>query len=259
MTDLNEIAAELDGAAHEARSTDQISSRYRALGLDEAYRVQALSIERRISRGERLIGVKMGFTSRAKMVQMGLSDLIWGRLTDAMRVEDGTTIGLKRYVHPRVEPEIAFILGSGLSGKVSIAEAAAAVAFVAPAMEIIDSRYENFKFDLGDVIADNASSSGFVLGPAMPMRGPIDNLGLVMSFDGQPVQIGSTASILGQPLRALAAASRLAGEAGLTLQPGWLVMAGGATAAEALRPHLQVRLEMENLGSVGFATGAAKS
>ena len=90
----------------------------------------------------------MGFTSRAKMQQMGVHDLIWGRLTDAMMIAEGSDEAMARFIHPRVEPEIAFILGDDLSGKVSIPEAMSCVEAIAPALEIIDSRYEKFKFSL---------------------------------------------------------------------------------------------------------------
>ncbi|RME67132.1 MAG: 4-oxalocrotonate decarboxylase, partial [Alphaproteobacteria bacterium] len=90
MTDLATIAAIVDDAARTATAIAQLSQSGHALDLDQAYRVQALSIDRRLARGEAMIGVKMGFTSRAKQVQMGLDDVIWGRLTDAMRVEDGS-------------------------------------------------------------------------------------------------------------------------------------------------------------------------
>jgi 2-oxo-3-hexenedioate decarboxylase len=194
--------------------------------------------------------VKMGFTSRAKMLQMGLSDLIWGRLTSGMRLEDGGVLHLPRYIHPRIEPEVAFLLGSRLTGPVSPAEAALAVVAVAPAMEIIDSRYEHFKFSLPDVIADNSSSSGFVIGAWRSPQLDLSNLGMVLEVDGQPVQVGSTAAILGHPLRSLAAASRLAAEHGLVLEPGFVVLAGGATAAVTLEPDRHVRLVAEQLGQV---------
>ena len=165
---------------------------------------------------------------------MGVSDMIWGRLTDGMIVEDGAPIRLKDYVHPRVEPEVAFLLKAGLAGNVTPLQALSAVEAIAPAMEIIDSRYENFKFSLTDVVADNASSSGFVTGQWHKPDFDFSNLGLVMTFNGKPVQIGSTAAILGHPLRSLVAAARFAQAAGEPLQAGWIVMAGGATAAEAL-------------------------
>jgi 2-oxo-3-hexenedioate decarboxylase len=120
-------------------------------------------------------------------------------------------------------------------------------------MEIIDSRYKNFKFSLEDVVADNASSSSFVVGPWHRPDTDLDNLGMVMEFNGRPVQIGSSAAILGQPVRSLVSAARLTTEAGERLEAGWIVMAGGATAAEALRSGIHVRNTVQGLGSVAFS------
>jgi len=251
MNRIEELAAQLDDAAREAREVAQIDPEGR-LPLEDAYAIQHASIERRVSRGERRVGVKMGFTSRAKMVQMGVKDVIWGRLTGDMMIEEGTSAAFGRFVHPRVEPEIAFVLKKPLAGHVTAAEALASVEAVAPALEIIDSRYRDFKFTLPDVIADNASSSGFVVGPWCDPREDFSNLGLTMSIDGRVVQVGSTAAILGHPLRSLVAAARLSEAAGEPLQAGWIVMAGGATPAEWLRPGQYVSIEMERLGSAGF-------
>jgi len=254
VKDLERIAETVDTAAHEATAIPQFSDTA-ALSLDDAWKVQRLSMERRYARGEKRIGVKMGFTSRAKMEQMGLSDLIWGRLTDGMREEEGGTISLSRYVHPRAEPEIVYLLKKPLAGVVTPMEALDAVEAVAPAMEIIDSRYANFRFDLGDVIADNSSSSGFVLGRWHARDTDVRNLGLVVTIDGETVQIGSTAAILGDPIRALVAAARLVAEADECLEAGDIVLAGGATAATALTAGQAVQTEFQELGSVSFRVG----
>ena len=255
MVDVAKVAKTLDDAARKARAVAQPSDTMK-MTLDEAYEIQAASIRRRLGRGEKRNGMKMGFTSRAKMIQMGIDDMIWGRLTTGMVVEDGAPISLKDYVHPRVEPEIAFLLKRPLGYPCSAAEALAAVDGVAPAMEIIDSRYKNFKFSLEDVVADNASSSGFVVGPWCRKDSNLDNLGMVMEFNGRPVQIGSSAAILGHPVRSLVAAARLTSEAGERLEAGWIVMAGGATAAEALKPGVFARNSVQGLGSVGFTVTA---
>ena len=255
MNHITELATILDDAAREARAVSQIDAEGR-LSLQDAYAIQKASIERRLARGEKRAGVKMGFTSRSKMVQMGISDLIWGRLTTGMQVEEGSSIELSRFVHPRVEPEIAFILKKPLAGLVTAAEALSCVEAVAPALEIIDSRYRDFKFSLTDVVADNASSSGFVIGAWNNPREDFSNLGLTMNVNGVAVQIGSTAAILGHPLRSLVAAARLAAAAGEPLQAGAVVMAGGATAAEWIKPGSYVSIEMERLGHAGFHVNA---
>ncbi len=248
---LKALAHRLDQAARAASPIAQLSNDV-PLTLDQAYAVQKEAIRLRMLRREQRAGVKMGFTSRAKIAQMGIGDLIWGRLTDGMIIEEGAPIDFSDYIHPRVEPEIAFLLKRALSGRITPMQAMEAVEAIAPALEIIDSRYANFKFSLEDVVADNASSSGFVTGPWQIPDFDFGNLGLVLSFDGRPVQIGSTAAIMGHPLRSLVAAARFAEEAGETLKPGWIVMAGGATAAEALSAGQYVELEMENMGRVAF-------
>lgn len=252
MTDINALAKIVDDAARNAKSIRQLSEK-NSFSVEDGYAIQAAAFQRRLARGERQTGVKMGFTSRAKMIQMGLSDMIWGRLSDGMLVEDGGTIDLKHYVHPRAEPEIAFLLGAPLEGPVTATEALAAVEAVAPAIEIIDSRYRNFKFSLADVVADNCSSSGYVLGAWQSPEPDLSNLGMILEIDGRPAQIGSSGAILGHPVRSLAAAARLSAEAGEPLQAGWIVMAGGATAAEALSPGITVRNSVQDLGFTGFS------
>jgi 2-oxo-3-hexenedioate decarboxylase len=256
MTDLAGLAQRLDDAQRSATATPQLDE---PIALADAYEVQRGSMARRYARGERRIGIKMGFTSRAKMVQMGIDEMIWGRLTDAMLVDDGGAIAFERFVHPRVEPELAFLLEKPLAGRVTPMAALAAVAGVAPALEIIDSRYENFRFSLIDVVADNSSSSAFVVGPWSDPTLDFSNLGMILEIDGAPRQIGSSAAILGHPIRSLVAAARLADAAGEPLQAGDIVMAGGATAAEALRPGMRIRLSVQSLGTAAFQVSAASA
>ncbi len=253
--DVARFARELDGAARSASAVRQLTEE-RDFSVADAYAIQAAMVGLRIKRGERQVGVKMGLTSRAKMIQVGVNEVIWGRLTDAMRVEEGGKLSLSRYVHPRVEPEIAFLMKEPLAGEVSPAEAMAKVAAVAPAMEIIDSRYRNFKFTLPDVIADDASSSGFVVGSWCDPATPIDNLAMILEIDGRAVEIGSSAAILCHPARSLAAAARLVGRAGGRLEAGWIVLAGGATAAHPLVAGAHFRNQVERLGSAGFSVEA---
>lgn len=252
--DVAALAARVDEAARVGSAIAQLTADHPDLDVTEAYEIQRLSIARRCARGEKSIGLKMGLTSRAKMRQVGVDEVIWGRLTDAMRIDEGDEIGLAGRVHPRVEPEIAFLLKRSLEGRVSPAEALAAVEAIVPAMEVIDSRYRDFRFNLADVVADNASSSGLVLGGAVsPHAIDVGNLGIVMSFDGRAAQVGSSAAILGHPLRALTAAARLATEAGGRLEAGSIVLAGAATEAVPLRPGVHVRTTIAGLGAVAFS------
>lgn len=256
MAGLEELAFAVDEAQREARAIPQLSKDHPDLSVLDAYAIQALSVARRIARGEKRIGVKMGLTSRAKMVQVGVNEAAWGRLTDAMLLEEGGVLKRSAFVHPRLEPEIVFLLKKRLSGKVSALEAMAAVEAIAPAMEVIDSRYENFKFTLPDVVADNTSSSGLVIGAWRSAEIDCSNLGMVLSVNGRPKEIGSSAAILGHPVRSLVAAARMTAEWGEALEPGYIVMAGGATAAHPASVGETISLEVQHLGGVSITVEA---
>ncbi|WP_414718808.1 2-keto-4-pentenoate hydratase [Undibacterium sp.] len=253
--DIARLARTLDQAASSHREIDPLTPQY-AFNLQDAYQIQRASIALRHGRGEKPVGLKLGFTSRAKMVQMGVDSLIWGLLTDAMLYEEGAEIDLGDFIHPRVEPEVCFLTGRDIDRPLTLLEAAGYLEGVAPAMEIIDSRYRNFKFTLEDVVADNCSSAGVVVGAFNRNVGDLTNRGVVVRFNGRPVLIGSTGAILGNPLRSVVQAAQLAYQAGISIPAGSLIMAGAATAAEALIPGAHVSTEIGGLGRVEFLTGA---
>jgi 2-oxo-3-hexenedioate decarboxylase len=242
---VDELAARLDEAQRSGKPTEQLTATVE-LDVTTGYQIQAALVGLRVSRGERVVGLKLGLTSQAKMAQVGVHEVIWGRLTDRMRIPDGGTAELAGYLHPRVEPEVAFLL-TGVGGPFE-----SMVRAVAPALEVIDSRYADFRFTLPDVVADNASAAGFVLGPWCPVPDGLDNLGVLLEVDGRVVETGSTAAILGDPRRALAEGVRLAGRAGVRLADGWVFLAGAATAAVPLPPGGRVRAVVERLGSASL-------
>lgn len=248
--DINQLATVLDQAARKAEAVPQFPER--SFDLAEAYEIQRASMQRRYADGELSIGVKLGFTSRAKMIQMGVDSLIWGWLTDAMLEEDGGLVRLDRYIHPRAEPEVCFLTRKAIDRPLTQLEAVDYLEAVAPAIEIIDSRYQNFKFSLEDVVADNCSSAGLVVGPWCRDFSALNNAGVVMRVDGQLVQAGSTAAILGQPLRSIVQASRLLSDARIVLPAGSLIMAGAATAAHALNEGAHVSVEIAGIGESRF-------
>lgn len=249
--DLHYIADALHQAARTANAVSQFSS-HTPFSLSEAYHIQRASMQLRYAAGEQCIGVKLGFTSRAKMLQMGVDSLIWGWLSDAMLEEDGGYIDLRRYIHPRAEPELCFITRKTIDRPLTQLEAVDYLEAVAPAIEIIDSRYQAFKFSLEDVVADNCSSAGLVVGPWSRDFSTLSNAGVLLRVDGQVRQTGSSAAILGQPLRSVVQASRLLSEAGMSLPAGSLIMAGAATAAEALHPGSHISVEIAGYGECGF-------
>lgn len=248
-TTIRTLAARLDEARRTGVATPQLSAE-RELSLDDAYAVQREGVAIRLESGERVVGAKLGFTSKAKAEQMGVSDVIIGVLTSDMAIADGGVLDVSGGVHPRIEPEVAFLLGDAGEG-----DLLGRATHVAPALEVIDSRYRDFRFSLADVVADNTSASHFVVGDWVPLAEARERLDLAaldvtMSFDGEAVATGSTADILGDPLEALPATERMAGRYGQELAPGAIVLAGAATAAMALRPGITVEATVLGLGSV---------
>jgi 2-oxo-3-hexenedioate decarboxylase len=247
-----ELANELFHAHKEGKAVPRLTSKHPKLPLADAYRIQDLLLERHTDAGERLVGRKMGLTSRPKMQQMGVHEPIHGFLTSGMQIADGGEIPLRGRIHPRIEPEIAFVIGRELRGRPTLAQALACVDGVCAALEIIDSRYENFEFQLPDVVADNGSSSGFVIGGTLRKPTALDlaNLGILVEVDGKPQLFGSSASILGHPGRSLVALAALLDETGRSLAPGSVVLAGAATAAIPLAAGQWIRATFQSLGTV---------
>ena len=227
--------------------------------LQSAYDIQSAGVALRTHAGDKACGLKMGFTSRAKMAQMGVFEMIIGQLTSTMRVPDGGSLDTTAFIHPRVEPEIAFLLGNDLPVDAEADDFIRCVDAVAPALEIIDSRYTDFRFDLNAVVADNTSAAAFVVGGWRKVSRDIDNLGLSMAVvDEDPtgartaVQSGTTAAILGNPWRSLDAAAHLAARHRIAVPAGSILLAGAATAALPLPTLGRVDLEVSGLGRMRF-------
>ena len=205
-------------------------------GLDLAtgYAVQDETLRRRLGRGERLAGLKLGLTSRAKQQRMGIATPLTAWLTDAMVLPAGAPVPRDRLIHPRAEPEIVFVMRDRLAGPgVTAATALAAVGSVHGGVEIIDSRYRDFRFTLPDVVADNASAGCFVTGPvAVPPAGlDLALEACLLEVNGQVVDSAAGAAVQGHPAEALALAANDLGRRGLAIEPGWIVLTGGLTDA----------------------------
>lgn len=255
MTDLSALAATLDDAARDGRPLPPPSRAAPGMGLPEAYAVQALALARRHQRGERRAGVRLGLTSRAAMQALGAVQPVRGGLTDAMRLAEGGVMALAGAAAPELAPaatpEIAYVLRRRLHGPLSAAEAFAAIEAVAPAIAVGVSRFQPAG-GLADLVADNLGTVRLVVGGWRRADLDVGNLGLVLELDGQPAALGSSAAVLGHPVRGLLAAARLAGEAGGALEAGDIVLSGPVAAAQPLRPGQSVRAEFQDLGAVAF-------
>lgn len=256
--DCDRAASVLLEAEESRTDRGPITDEWPELDLETAYAVQDETLRRRLDRGERLIGVKLGLTSRAKQRRMNIASPLTAWLTDAMVLPAGDPVPQDRLIHPRAEPEIVFVMRDGLTGPgVTAATALAAVAAVCAGIEIIDSRYRDFTFTLPDVVADNASSGFFVTGPVARSPAELDLTleACLVEADGQIVDSATGAAVQGHPAEALALAANDLGRRGLAIEPGWIVLTGGMTDAVFVTPGSALAAHFTHLGSIFLSGG----
>ncbi len=247
-------AADLLLAAYQSRAAiDPLAETFPGLALDDAYEIQLLQIRRRISAGARVKGHKVGLTSAAMQRQMGVSQPDYGHLLDDMFWLEHEPIPVSRFLQPRVEPEMALVLERDLRGPgVTAAEAVAAVGFVLPALELIDSRIKDWKIGLLDTIADNASSGGVVLGstPTPPSAVDLRLAGCNLRRNGRLAGTGAGGAVLGSPISSLVWLANTVGAHGIVLEAGHVVLPGSITASIPVRAGDTVTATFAGLGGV---------
>jgi 2-oxo-3-hexenedioate decarboxylase len=250
-----QLAEHLENAELNAQDVKKITNDYPDMDWVDAYDIQWEIRRRKEERGTKIAGLKMGLTSYAKMSQMGVDTPIYAFLADYFSVPDGGAIKTAELIHPKIEAEVAIVTNKNLTGPgCTIAHVMAATECVMPAVEVIDSRYENFNFDLKSVIADNASSSRFVTGGTMRRLDGLDlkNLGVVMEKNGDIVGMGAGAAVLGHPLSAVAMLANMLAERGEEIPADTFIMTGGITAAVAVKAGDAVCVRYQNLGAINF-------
>lgn len=256
--DVESAATELLAREDERRDGGKITDEWPELDVATGYQVQDLTLQRRLDRGEKLIGIKLGLTSRAKQQRMGVETPFVAWLTDAMILPAGDPVPQDKLIHPRIEPELVFVMGQRLEGPgVTAAQAMAAVDQVLGGAEVIDSRYTDFKFAAGDVIADNASSGAFVTGPVSlpPSELDLSTEAVLVEVDGQVVDSATGAAVQGHPGEALALAANDLAKRGHAIEAGWIVLTGGMTDAYFSTPGTSISCHFTNLGSVRIHGG----
>jgi len=248
---LEQLALDLDRAQQQCRAVPQWSGA-QPLSLEQAYRVQSQLVALRCGRGDTVIGLKQAFTNRAMMQRMGVAEPVTGLLCRRMQLADGAVFEMAQVFKPRVEVEVMFKLAQALPPEATVEQALERVEALAVAIEIVDSRYADFRFAAHDVVADNASACAFVLGPWLSPSTDLAQRAVTLEIDGAVAASGNTASILDHPLQALCNVARLAARDGRPLAAGSLVLAGSAIDPFPIQPGNRVLARIEGLGSIGF-------
>lgn len=252
-TQRRELSAALAEAEQRCAPVSPLSEDFPDIDVEDAYAIQRIGVGRRIANGARLVGHKVGLTSRAMQEQLNVAEPDYGHLLSDMFVLEGMTIPSSELCSPRVEPEVAFVLKHELTGPgLTVADVLRATDFVLPALEVIDSRIAQWRITLPDTVADNASSARVVLGgkPARIDRLDLRLIGAVLWKNGKTEETGVSGAVLGNPVNAVCwLANKLASfEAGLAA--GDVVMPGSCTRAITVGPTDHVRAEFDGLGFV---------
>ncbi len=246
-------AAELlDHAAVQGRLVDLLTVDDPDLDMATAYAIQDALLDRHVARGARISGAKLGLTSLAKQQEMHVHEPIGGWLTDRMALARGMPLETGSLVQPRCEPEIAFLLARDLAGADTTADdVMAATTSLMTAIEVLDSRYRDYRFTLADVIADDASAARYLLGDPVDPSG-VDRIGCAVGFFLDDVEVASAtgAAVMGDPAEAVAWWVRHLATTGRGLSGGMIVLSGALTGAHRVHPGSRVRATIEGLGTL---------
>lgn len=254
---IDVIAHELYQAELKKYSVDKFVDKYPELDEAMAYKVQERLIGVKCKEEQtKRVGRKLGLTSKAKQEMMGVHEPSYGVLLESMQLNEGEQISISPFIHAKLEPEIAFIFKKEVKGPhVTTAEILATTEYIAPALEIIDSRFNGFKFTLPDAVADNSSSSRFMIGERFynPLTLDLRLMGMVFRKNGEVISTGAGAAVMGHPARAIAWLANRLYKVGQSIQPGEVVLSGSLSAAVAISPGDHFSASFDGIGSVEAA------
>lgn len=249
----DELAAELAQAERSRESIPPLTAGNPDIDVADAYHIQLTNIRQRVAEGARIVGHKVGLSSVAMQQMMGVDEPDYGHLLDSMQVFEDAPVPAGRYLYPRVEVEVGFLLADDLPGAgCTEDDVLAATAAFAPSIELIDSRITDWKIALCDTIADNASSAGFVLGEqrVSPKDIDITSIDAVLTRNDEVVAKGRSDAVLGNPVTAVAWLARKVDSFGVRLRAGDVVLPGSCTRAIDARPGDRFVADFDGLGSV---------
>ena len=241
-----EIAEMLRNAVLTQTPITQISQNEKIFSLTDAKEVQAIGLQLALEAGETLCGYKMGLTSKAKQKDVNVFEPIQGYLLRSFEIPKAGVLKMNTRIHPRVEPEVAVVLKKDLIGPgVTLRDVVNALEGIYPALEIVDSRYEKFIFKLEDVVADNTSASGFMVGRVnlLPELNSLNLMGILVRKNGRIVETGAPAAVLGDPLLSVMYLANSLAEESKSIPAGVVVLTGGITQSVSF--EMGDRIEVE--------------
>ncbi|MEU4677026.1 fumarylacetoacetate hydrolase family protein [Micromonospora sp. NPDC023737] len=252
--DIEAASRELVRARQEGKPCPPLRGRLLPEGdIESAYQAQQVYTRQRLGAGHRRVGAKIGLTSRAVQESFGVFQPDFGVLFDDMAVPDGVEVPMGRLLQPRVEAEVAFVLGADLPDeRITTADLIRAVDHLLPAIEIVASRIAGWDISIVDTVADNASSGLFVLGATPRRLSDVDLrlCGMVLEQAGEPVSVGAGAACLGNPLHALEWLARTLARSGDPLRAGDVVLSGALGPMVPVTPGAAYEARISGLGSV---------
>lgn len=248
-----ELAAALAQAERSRVAMSPMTDTYADIDVVDAYEIQLINIRQRVAEGARVVGHKVGLSSEAMQKMMNVDEPDYGHLLDDMQVFEDQPVLTSKYLLPRVEVEVGFVLADDLPGAgCTEDDVLAATAAFAPAIELIDTRITNWQVKLCDTIADNASSAGWVLGKerVSPKDVDIRNIDAVLRCNGEVLGEGRSDAVLGNPVTAVAWLARKVDQFGVRLKAGDVVLPGACMRAFDAKPGDDFVAEFAGLGSV---------
>ncbi|WP_277374355.1 2-oxo-hept-4-ene-1,7-dioate hydratase [Pseudomonas sp. AA-38] len=256
---IQQAAARLDTAERSRQQIRQFSLDYSSITIEDAYAIQRAWVEQKIKDGRKLVGHKIGLTSRAMQVSSNITEPDYGALLDDMLFEEGSDIPFERFIVPRVEVELAFILGKPLKGpNVTIFDVLEATEWVIPALEIIDARIQQVDPEtkvtrkVFDTISDNAANAGVVMGgrAVRPTEIDLRKVPAVLYRNGVIEESGVSAAVLNHPAKGVAWLANKLAPYDVTLQPGQIILGGSFTRPVAASPGDTFHVDYDMLGSI---------
>jgi 2-oxo-hept-3-ene-1,7-dioate hydratase len=250
--DRRKAARILLEAERKAKPAKQLLDTFPGMEIADSYAIQALTVAEKIKAGARLRGHKIGLTSKAMQATVGIDEPDYGHLLDDMFFSDGATISAARYVVPRIEVELAFVLGMPLRGPgVTLFDVLRATEYVVPALELIDGR-TRYPRKIVDNIADNAAAAGVILGGRVvkPLDVDLRWVGALLYRNGVIEETGVSAGVLGHPAQGIAWLANKVGPFGTTLEAGHVLLAGSFTRTVAVKRGDTIHADYGPLGGI---------